>query len=166
MNLPAFSLKKRVTMFMIYVAVAIFGFMSLVNLPIDLMPSIEIPVAIVSTNYNGAGSLEIENLVTRPVEQALATVSSIEDINSNSSEGSSMVIVSFADDVDMDVALVSMREKIDMISSFLPDGASKPMVMGFDPDAMPVVQFSISANTSLANLEKIANDTIVPSLKE
>ena len=165
MNLPAFSLKKRVTMFMIYVAVAIFGFMSLVNLPIDLMPSIEIPVAIVSTNYNGAGSLEIENLVTRPVEQALATVSSIEDINSNSSEGSSMVIVSFADDVDMDVALVSMREKIDMISSFLPDGASKPMVMGIDPDAMPVVQFSISANTSLANLEKIANDTIVPKLE-
>lgn len=165
MNLPSFSLKRRVTTFMIYIAVAIFGFMSFTTLPIDLMPSIEIPVAIISTTYSGAGSEEIETLVTKPLEQAIATISSIDTITSSSSEGSSMVIAIFVDDTDMDNALVEMREKVDLISPYLPSDSSTPIVMGIDLDSMPVVQFSISGDTSLANLEQIAEDNIIPSVE-
>ena len=163
--MSAFSLNKKVTTFMVYIALTLFGLMSLSNLAIDLMPSIEVPVAIVNTTYPGAGSAEIENMVTRPVEQAVARVSGIDTISSTSSEGVSTVVAVFTDDVDIDTAIIDMREKIDMVAPMLPDNVSTPIVMAIDIDAMPIQQISISGDASISTLESIANDTIAPKIE-
>ncbi|MFI3114894.1 MAG: efflux RND transporter permease subunit [Clostridia bacterium] len=163
--MSSFSLNRRVTTFMIYIAVTLFGLMSFANLSLDLMPSFEIPVAIVQTTYSGAGSQEVETMVTQPIEQMVALVSGIDEISSVSSEGSSLVIITFTDDVDLKTAVTDVREKIDIIAPYLPSNASSPIVMEIDLDSMPIIQFSVSGDTSLANLETIANDKISPSIE-
>ncbi|MFI3227459.1 MAG: efflux RND transporter permease subunit [Clostridia bacterium] len=163
--MSSFSLRRRVTTFMIYVAVVLFGIMSFANLAIDLMPNIEIPVAIVSTTYSGAGSAEVESMVTEPLESVLALVSDVDDITSISSEGSSMIILTFTDDADLSSSITDMRDKIDLVTAYLPTDCSTPVVMEIDLDAMAIMQFSISGDTSIANLETIAEDKISPSIE-
>jgi Cu/Ag efflux pump CusA len=127
------------------------------------MPDIEIPMAIVFTTYQ-AGPEEIENLVTKPIESACASVSGMEEIASSSSENVSMVMVSFADGTNLDEATVSLREKVDMIKSTLPEDASAPTIMKLDPDAMPVTVFSLNGN-DLSSLQQLAEDTVSPALE-
>ncbi len=161
----SFSLKRRVTTFMIYIAATLFGVMSLSSIPLELMPSIEIPVAFVQTTYSGVAPTEMENIITRPLEQSIASVSGIETISSTSSEGVSIVIAQFADSTDIDTAITEMRESVDMISGYLPDGASTPIVMGYDLDSMPVVQFSVSGTESISRTTQIVEDSIIPNLE-
>jgi len=163
MNIAEFCIKRRVTTIMAFVMVVIFGIMSFTSLPLALMPDIEIPMAIVFTTYQ-AGPEEIENLVTKPIESACASVSGMEEIASTSSENVSMVMVSFADGTNLDEATTSLREKVDMIKSTLPEDASAPTIMKLDPDAMPVTVFSLNGN-DLSELQKLAEDTITPALE-
>ncbi|MBP3284344.1 MAG: efflux RND transporter permease subunit [Clostridia bacterium] len=163
MNIAEFCIKRRVTTIMAFIMVVIFGIMSFTSLPLALMPDIEIPMALVFTTYQ-AGPEEIENLVTKKIESACASVSGMEEISSSSSENVSMVMVSFADGTDLDEATTSLREKIDMIKSTLPEDAGAPTIMKIDPDAMPVTVFSLSGN-DLSALQKLAEDTISPSLE-
>ncbi|HZJ82302.1 MAG TPA: efflux RND transporter permease subunit [Clostridia bacterium] len=165
MNLSEVSIKRPITTLMIILIVVIFGIVSLFKLPIDLLPSFEIPVAIVSTNYQGVGPQEMENLVTRPLEESIATVGNIESISSITSEGQSVVIVQFAFGTDMDFAALEMREKIDLIKGFLPDEASAPMVLKIDLNAQPIVQISLSNSGDLAVSQSIAEDMIKPRLE-
>ena len=92
----------------------------------------------------------MESLVTRPLEESIATVGNIESINSITLEGQSIVIAQFAFGTHMDFAALEMREKIDLIKGFLPDGASAPMVLKIDPNAQPIVQISLSNSEDLA----------------
>ena len=164
MKLAEFCLKHRVTTIMAYVMVVIFGVMGFFSLPLALMPNIEMPMAVVYATYSGAGPEEVENMVTRTLESACARVAGMEELQSTSSEGMSMVMVSFADGTDMDEALVSLREKIDQVKSYLPDDASAPTVMSIDVDAMPVLQVGLRG-ADLAQLQTIAEDTISPALE-
>ena len=163
MNIAEFCIKRRVTTIMAFVMVVIFGIMSFTSLPLALMPDIEIPMVIVFTTYQ-AGPEEIENLVTKPIESACASVSGMEEIASSSSENVSMVMVSFADGTNLDEATTSLREKVDMIKSTLPEDASAPTIMKLDPDAMPVTVFSLNGN-DLSELQKLAEDTVSPALE-
>ena len=163
MNIAEFCIKRRVTTIMAFIMVVIFGIMSFTSLPLALMPDIEIPMAIVFTTYQ-AGPEEIENLVTKPIESACASVSGMEEIASSSSENVSMVMVSFADGTNLDEATVSLREKVDMIKSTLPEDASAPTIMKLDPDAMPVTVFSLNGN-DLSSLQQLAEDTVSPALE-
>lgn len=165
MNLSGLSVKRPVTTLMIILIVVIFGIVSLFRLPIDLLPSIEIPVAIISTSYQGVGPQEMENLVTRPLEESIATVGNIENISSTTSEGQSVIIAQFVFGTDMDFAALEMREKIDLIKGLLPDGASNPMVLKIDPNAQPIVQISLSNSGDLADSQSIAEDMIKPRLE-
>lgn len=165
MNLSGASVKRPVTTLMAILTIVIFGIVSLSRLPIDLLPSIEVPVVVVSTNYQGVGPQEIENLVTRPLESSIATVGNIEEITSTSSDGQSLVIAQFNFGTDMDFAALEMREKIDLIKGFLPDGASEPMVLKIDPSAQPIVQFALSSSGNLAKSQSIAEDLIKPRLE-
>ncbi|HSH35156.1 efflux RND transporter permease subunit, partial [Schnuerera sp.] len=165
MNLSGASVKRPVTTLMIILIIVIFGVVSLYRLPIDLLPSIEIPIAIVSTSYQGVGPQEMENLITRPLEESIATVGNIENISSITSEGQSIVIAEFAFGTDMDFASLEMREKIDLIKGFLPDGASDPMVLKIDPSAQPIIQVSLSHSGDLAESQSIAEDLIKPKLE-
>lgn len=165
MNLSKLSVKRPVTVLMITFIIILLGSVSLSRLPIDLLPKIEVPVAIVSTSYSGVGPQEIEKLITQPVEEALATVNDIKSISSISSEGNSIVIAEFNFGVDMDFASLEMREKIDMVKGFLPDDASEPMVLKIDPNALPIIQLSLSGSRDLASMQTIAEETIKPRLE-
>ncbi len=164
MKLVSFCIKHRVTTIMACVIVAIFGVMGFSKLPLALMPDIEMPMAVVFSTYTGAGPQEVENLLTRTLESACASVSGMEELQSISSEGASIVMVTFADGTNMDNALVDLREKIDMVKSYLPEDASAPTVMAINVDAMPVMQIALKG-TALPSLQTIAEDTLSPALE-
>ncbi len=161
MNLSRFAVKRPVTITMLILIVILFGVISLAGLPIDLYPEIEIPVAIVMTNYSGAGPQEMENLVTKRIEESIATVSNIDQVNSVSSEGTSIVMAQFNFNTDMDFAALEMREKVDLVKAMLPEDASDPMVMRIDPNATPIMQLSLASKTgNLSGLQSLAEDEI------
>ena len=164
MKLVAFCIKHRVTTIMACVMITVFGIMGFNTLPLALMPDIEFPMAVVYSTYTGAGPQEVENLLTRTLESACASVSGMEEMQSVSSEGMSIVMVTFADGTNMDNALVDLREKIDLVKSYLPEDASAPVVMSINVDSLPVVQIGLKG-TSLSGLQTIAEDTISPSLE-
>ena len=117
---------------MIVLAVMMIGAVSLSGLHLDLMPEMDLPVAVVFTGYTGSAPQEMENLITRPLEEVLGTVSNINSISSISSMGNSIVIAEFEMGTDMDFASLEMREKIDMVRGYLPEDASDPTVLKID----------------------------------
>ncbi len=165
MNLAGFSIRRKVTTFMIYIAMVVFGAISFQNIALDLMPSIEIPIAIIQSSYSGTGPEEMESLVTQPLEQAAARVAGIETISSTTSEGMTTVILEFADGTNMDTAIVNVRESVDMIEGFLPEGASTPMIMAIDLDAMPIIQSSVTGDMPIYEIQTLLEDALVPSLE-
>lgn len=164
MKAAAFCIKRRVMIILAYIMVVIFGFVSFHGLALALMPNMELPISIVYTIYPGAGPEEVENLVTRPIEQNLASLSGMDSLQSTSSENMSMVIIQFTDDTDMDDAITNMRDKIDQMRTSLPDDCNDPTVIELDPDAMPVIQFGLTGS-DLAQLQRLGEDTISPALE-
>lgn len=164
MNIADFCLKHKVTTIMAYVLIVVFGIMGFTSLPLALMPDIELPMAVVYTTYSNAGPQEVENMVTKTIESACASVSGMDEIQSLSSEGSSMVMVTFADGTDMDEAVVDLRGRIDRVKGFLPEDAEAPVTMTIDVDAMPVVTVGLKG-ADLAELQAIAEDDIQPALE-
>jgi hydrophobic/amphiphilic exporter-1 (mainly G- bacteria), HAE1 family len=165
LNLSKFAVNRPVTITMIVLMVIVIGIVSLTGLPIDLFPEIEIPVAIVSTTYSGAGPQEMENLVTDRIESAIATVGNIDKVNSISSQGNSVVIAQFNFGTDMDFATLEMREKVDLVKRALPTDADQPMVIKLDPNAAPIMQISLSGGNGLESLQTLAEDTFEQRLE-
>ncbi|MCG1024866.1 efflux RND transporter permease subunit [Dehalobacter sp.] len=166
MKISEISVKRPVTVLMLVFIVIILGFVSFTRIPLDLMPEMELPYAIVSTSYSSAGPQEIETLITQPIEQAVSTAQNVKNISSISSEGSSLVILEFNYGVDMDQVALDLREKIDLIKDYFPDGVSNPMVLKINMNSTPVLTLSISSPTmSLSELQILAEDTIQPRLE-
>lgn len=161
MNLSKGAVKRPITTFMAVSVAVIFGLMGILNLKMDLLPNMNMPYAIVMTTYSSAGSEEIKNLVTEPVESAMGTVSGFKSIQSVSSNGSSMVMVEFETDVDIDVATMDMREKIDMIEDYLPDGADTPTIIKLDMNSMQMIMLSAtSEKMDIVELKELIEDKI------
>lgn len=165
MKLSKVSIQRPVTTVMVVFIVILLGIVSIGRIPVDLLPSFELPYALVMTSYNGAGPQEIESLITKPLEATVGTVSNLKNITSTSSNGSSMIFVEFNDGTDMDVAMLNMREKIDMIKDFLPEDAEDPMVMALDPNMMPIMEIGISGNQDLVKLKQIVEDEITGKIE-
>jgi len=151
-----FSVKKPVTITMM---------VSFSKLHIDLLPQMELPYVMVQTSYSGAGPEEIENMVSKPLEQTLSTVQNIDGIMSISNEGSSILLMQFNFGTDMDEVMLQMREKIDMIKGYLPDGTTSPLVMKLDPNAMPIIQLAVSSKGDIYTTQKLAEDVISPRIE-
>ena len=160
MKIHETSIKRPVTVLMAVLIVMVLGFVSFTKIPIDLMPKIDIPVAIVSTSYSGVGPQEIETIITKNIEGAVASVSNIKAIRSISSSGSSLVIAEFNSGTDMDFATLQMREKIDLVKRYLPDEVETPMVIKMDPNMIPVVSLGISNGVNAAELKKFVEDKV------
>lgn len=139
MKISKVSIQRPVTTVMLILIIVLLGIISMGRLPVDLLPQFSLPYAIIMTQYSGAGPQEIETLVTRPLEGAVGTVSNLKNITSMSSNGSSVVMVEFNDGTDMDMAMLDMREKIDMIKGYLPEDAEEPLVLELDPNMMPIM---------------------------
>ncbi|TDX52671.1 efflux RND transporter permease subunit [Orenia marismortui] len=165
MKISDFSVDRPVTISMIVLAVLLIGIVSLTRLPIDLLPELDLPYAVVSVNYDGAGPEEIENLITKPVEESIATVDNVKNLISISDPGSSLVIVEFDWGTNLDFATLDMREKVSLIEDYLPEDADKPMVLKFDPTQEPIMKMGLSGDGTLDNLKRIAEDVYKPNLE-
>ncbi len=160
MKISELSVKRPITILMMVMIIITLGFVSFMQLQIDLYPKIEIPVAVVTTSYQGVGPHEIETLISEPLEESLSTVSNIKTVSSISSEGSSMIIVQFNYGTDMDFANLEIREKVDMVKKSLPSDANSPMVLKLDPNSTPVMQIAFTNGEDLTNLQAIIEDKI------
>lgn len=134
-----YSVKKPYTVVVAVVLVLILGVVSFGKMNTDLLPSMNLPYAIVMTTYQGASPETVETVVTRPVEQSMATVTDIENVSSQSRENMSLVVLEFQEATNMDSATIEIREKLDQISGYWDDTVGKPMIMKLNPDMMPVM---------------------------
>ncbi|NLJ86627.1 MAG: efflux RND transporter permease subunit, partial [Firmicutes bacterium] len=156
MNLPRLAVRRPVTILMLVAILIVLGWVSLSRLPIDLFPDIEVPVLAIITTYPDAGPYEVESLITRPVEEVMGTVNNVKSVTSYSSKGASIVIAEFEWSIDMDFASLEAREKIDQVKHFIPDEAEAPMVVKFDPMAIPIMQLVLNGDRPAHELRYIA----------
>lgn len=164
MSLYEGAVKKPIMTSLCFLAVVIFGLFSLSRLPIDLYPDIDTNTIMVMTAYPGASASDIENNVTRPLENTLNAVSNLKHITSRSSENMSLITLEFEYGNDIDVLTNDVRDKLDMVSSQLPDDVENPIIFKFSTDMIPIVLLSVQAKESQSALYKILDDGVVNPL--
>jgi HAE1 family hydrophobic/amphiphilic exporter-1 len=165
MSIPRTAIERPVTMFMISGVVILLGIMSLARLPVDLMPDITYPSLTVRVSYPGVGPLEIEELVTRPIEQALSATSGVERLESTSSEGSGRVTLNFAWGTDLNEAADDVRNRLDRVRGRLPDEADPPVMFKFDANAQPIMGVGVEGNFDRVTLREMAENDLSPRLE-
>lgn len=160
MKIAQTSVNFPVTTIMVALIVIILGGVALTRLPIDAMPDVTSPTISISTSYSKASPLVVEELITRPIEEAVGAVSGVEEISSRSSEGSSSVQVYFAWGTDLDAASNDIRDRLDRILARLPDDASRPSLRKFDLAAMPVVMMGVVSDLDPVTLRTLIDNEI------
>lgn len=164
MSLYQTAVKKPVTTALIFVGIAIFGVFSLMQIPVNLYPEIDTNSIMVLTTYQGASASDIENNVTKPLENSLNSVSDLKHITSKSKENISIITLEFEYGIDIDVATNDVRDKLDMVTSALPDDAENPIIFKFGADDIPILLLSVTANESTNGLYKILDDKVANPL--
>ncbi|CEO32758.1 efflux RND transporter permease subunit [Paraclostridium sordellii] len=161
-----FSVKRPFTVFVSVILVIILGGVSFTEMTTDLLPKIDLPYVIVMTTYPGASPEKVEESVTKPLEKVLATTSGIEDINSVSSENSSMIMLEFSQDMNMDSAMIDLSGKIDLVKGQLDDEVGAPTLMKMNPDMMPIMVASVDINNkNIKEASNIVKKEIIPSFE-
>ncbi len=176
MTLVDFATRRRVTVVMAIVALCMFGFVSLSRLKVNLLPDLSYPTLTVRTELVGGAPLEIENLLTRPIEEAVGIIRNVRQVRSVSRSGQSDVILEFVWGTDMDLAGIEVREKLDLLQ--LPLDAKRPLLLRFDPSSEPVMRLALmdqadagaAASTvnpqeRLKSLRRFAEDRLKPDLE-
>ena len=164
MNIYKSAVNNPITTILIFVAISIFGVFSLVKLPIDFFPHIETTNIMVITAYPGASAIDIEENVTRPLENTLNSVEDLKHIHSQSKENISIVTLEFEYGIDSDVATANIRDKLDIATNILPDDVDKPIIFKFSTEEMPIMLMSIKANESWSGLSKIIDERVTTPL--
>ena len=152
MNLPEFSIRKPVSIIVAMLGVATIGIISLIKLPLEMMPDMSFPGLNVSISYPSSSPEEVERIITRPLEDALATVTNLDSLSSTSSASSSNVHLQFNMGTNMDLASMQIRDKIDQIRDTLPDDIENIRIRRFSMSDRPVINFSVSLPGDLDNL--------------
>ncbi|MBQ5818259.1 MAG: efflux RND transporter permease subunit [Bacteroides sp.] len=164
MSLYEGAVKRPIMTSLCFVAVAIFGIFSLLKLPVDLLPDIETNTIMVMTSYQGASASDVENNLSRPLENTLNSVEHLKHITSKSSEGVSVITLEFEFGYDIDVLTNDVRDKLDMVTSVLPDGVTTPIIFKFSTDMIPILMLSVQAEESQPALYKILDDVVANPL--
>ncbi len=164
MSLYGGAVRRPIMTTLCFVAVLVLGLFSLSKLPIDLYPDIETNTLMVMTTYQGASAQDIEQNVTRPLENVLNSVSDLKHISSASRENISVITLEFEYGKDIDVLTNDVRDKLDMISSAMPDDAETPIIFKFSTDMIPIVLLSVQATESTPGLYKILDDAVANPL--
>ncbi len=164
MSLYEGSVKRPIMTALIFAAIVVFGVFSVTKLPVDLYPKMDTNTIMVMTSYSGASASDIENNVTRPLESTLNSVANLKHITSKSSENMSLITLQFEYGHDIDDLTNDVRDKLDMISSALPDAVSTPIILKFDSDMMPILILSVQADQSTNGLYKILDDNVANPL--
>ncbi|MBN1164606.1 MAG: efflux RND transporter permease subunit [Candidatus Krumholzibacteriota bacterium] len=160
MNISRGPVNRPVLTTIVFLVIITLGLVSFSRLSIDLMPEITYPTISVVTEYANVGPQEIEESVSRPIEEALAAVQGVEEITSTSTEGRSQVRVSFTWGTDLDVAANDIRDRIDRVIARLPEDIERPMIRKFDLSAFPVMYLGISSSLNPLDLRQIVEDQV------
>ncbi len=163
------SIKQPVFISMVMLALIVVGVIAYTGMPLDFFPDVSYPTMAILTIYPGAGPREVETQVTRPIEEAMVTASGVEEVQSRSSEGYSIVIVSFSLNKDDKVAIQEVREKLNNVRSELPDDIYEPTIRAYDPSSLPILRISVAsaqANAAGAgDVRQVVIDEILPRLQ-
>ena len=164
--LSRFSVKKPYTVIVAVVLVILLGVVSVTKMNTDLLPSMNLPYAIVMTTYVGASPESVEETVTKPIEQSMATVSNIKNVSSVSRENVSMVILEFEETTNMDSVSLEMRENLDQIKGYWDDSVSNPIIMKLNPDMLPVLVAAVDVDgLTAAELTDYIEDNVQPNIE-
>ena len=164
-GLTRFVLKRPITTLMAVLCLIVFGYTSVTSMSLENIPDMEMPVLMVMTTYSGASPEDVNEIITKPIEDQVGTLSGLKSVTSNSSEGSSMVMLEYEYGTDTDEAYDDLKKKVDLVKNSLPDSAGDPMIMEMDMNSMPCVTLSID-NTSQENLYSYVEDKIQPEFEK
>ena len=162
-----YSVKKPFTVFVAVILIIILGVISFSSMTTDLLPKMDLPYAIIMTTYVGASPEKVENVVTKPLEQSMSTIGNIKNVSSISSENSSVVILEFSNDVNMDSALIEINSKLDLIKAAWKDEMiGSPMVSKINPNMMPIMLTAVDIQgMDNAEITEFVNNKIMPELE-
>jgi len=170
MTLVDFAIRRRVTIAMATVAITLLGFISLSRLKVNLLPDLSYPTLTIRTELPGAAPTEVENLISRPIEEAAGVVRNVRSVRSVSRSGQSDVIIEFTWGTEMDFAGIEVRERLDTL--WLPIEATRPLLLRFDPSSEPVMRVAfvdetgdVSGEDRLKFLRRFADDRIKPEIE-
>jgi len=164
MSIYSSSVKRPVTTILVFVAMIVIGLYSLVQLPVDLYPEIELRYITVLTTYPGTSASDVETNVTRPIENALNSVGNLKELTSTSSDGLSVVFLQFEYGSNLDEAMNDIRSNLNFVRRTLPDGCEEPTIIKFNSSMMPIIFYAITAKESYEGLEKILDERVVNPL--
>lgn len=165
MTLAEFSVRKPVTTWVIFIAVVVVGTMCLFQMPVDLLPEMDLPTITVMTPYEGAAPEDVESKVTEILEQALSGVPELKHIASTSKEGISVIALGFQWGTDLDTRANEVRDMVGMAKVHLPEDVDEPRVLKFNVSMFPIMVFGVRARESYPRLDRILQDEIVDPLK-
>ncbi|MEX2270941.1 MAG: efflux RND transporter permease subunit [Vicinamibacterales bacterium] len=165
MSIPRTAIQRPITMFMLSATVVLLGLISLTRLPVDLLPDISYPSITVRVGYAGVGPLEVEELIVRPLEQAMAAVPGVDQINATASEGSGTVRLNFAWGTDLNEAADEVRTRVDRIRGRLPEDADPPTIFKFDSNASPIMGIGVEGEFDRVTLRELATNDLSPRIE-
>ncbi|MBW3553820.1 MAG: efflux RND transporter permease subunit [Gemmatimonadetes bacterium] len=166
MSLSRSSIARPVAVAMLFVAVVFLGMISFARLPIDLLPDVSYPKLIIYTEYTGVGPAEVERFVTARVEEQVARVPGVQEVESISREGVSMVTVRFVWGTNMDFAVLNVRERLQTLDNVLPQGSDAPVVLRTDPRSEPIMAVSLAGQRDLRALKELAESVFRRRLEQ
>jgi HAE1 family hydrophobic/amphiphilic exporter-1 len=160
MDIPEFSVNRKITVLMLTFIVCLFGIISFVRIGIDMMPELEYPFVSVVTTYEGVASEDIENLITKPIEEAVSTVKRVKTVKSISKEGVSIVMVEFEWGTLLDFAAQDVRAKISWLTDYLPEDADTPLVVKFNMSDSPILFYGVTGMEDTIKLRQYLKDNV------
>jgi len=165
MKLPEFAVKKKVTASMMAMILVVLGAISFTRLGLDFFPDLEFPTVSVITTYPGASSADIENVLTRPLEQVVSSVNRVKKVTSQTSEGVSVISIEFEWGTNLDFAAQDVRDQIGLSEQYLPEEANDPIVVKFSFSQFPVIFYGITGDIPPMKLKTIIEDEVAPRLE-
>ena len=165
MWLTRLALRYPISTFLFAMTILVFGIVSFTQLPVDLLPNINVPVVSVITFYTGAGPLDMEQSVTRIIERGVSSTNNVDYVASSTREGISSIRIYFTWDANVDVGLVDVVQHVNRILTQLPTGISTPVALRFDITSVPVCNIAVSADMDERDLYDLAYNTIEPQIE-
>lgn len=166
MNITELSIKRPAFITSIMLTIITIGWICFKNMNVDLFPDIDIPTIFVSTTYKGASPAEIETLISKPLEDNIATISGIKRMSSRNMKNTSQIVINLFQGVDIKYAEQQIRDKINQTKNQLPEDISEPVIRQLDPSDQPVATFAISADLSESELFDLADNYIRPRIEQ
>lgn len=166
MNIAKLSINRPVFIACVFFLMIIVGILSFQKLGVDLFPDVEFPVIIITTTYPGTGPLEIETLVTKPIEDGMSGLAGIKSLKSTNKEGVSLIIIEFTLETNLQYAEQQVRDRLGTVRSKLPDDVDEPIIQTFDPSDQPILSLSLKADLKPGELFDLADQDIRPLVEQ